>query len=387
MTDKKTKNGFFQLSTSMGIGATWFGIHMGPGTASGRQGSTYYGAYGKWGLITPVVAMGILGFVIYLVVEYSRQNNLTSYKQFFNHFFSPYEKVFSVIFDILFFFTYFMVVGAALATGGKILANQIGLPYLLCAAVIGFISLMLILYGEKLIRNANSVMTWFMLAIIVLLLFFALTSPKSAFSSEWAAKTWETGGLLAFRSAVIYASFQVAGVVGSVASVVKGLESKAESRKAALFGFFTNAILIILIAFMQFGYPQFAKAEMPNYEILKLLNVPVLYWIYVVLIELAVISSVIGLNNGVVMRVQNYIKTSNVMMRSIGLNVIFMIGALAVSLLGLTKIVGPGFTMLGYMCLPMVIVPILFIGYKKVIKNNKELPDTAAKIHLGFESE
>lgn len=387
MTDKKTKNGFFQLSTSMGIGATWFGIHMGPGTASGRQGSTYYGAYGKWGLITPVVAMGILGFVIYLVVEYSRQNNLTSYKQFFNHFFSPYEKVFSVIFDILFFFTYFMVVGAALATGGKILANQIGLPYLLCAAVIGFISLMLILYGEKLIRNANSVMTWFMLAIIVLLLFFALTSPKSAFSSEWAAKTWETGGLLAFRSAVIYASFQVAGVVGSVASVVKGLESKAESRKAALFGFFTNAILIILIAFMQFGYPQFAKAEMPNYEILKLLNVPVLYWIYVVLIELAVISSVIGLNNGVVMRVQNYIKTSNVMMRSIGLNVIFMIGALAVSLLGLTKIVGPGFTMLGYMCLPMVIVPILFIGYKKVIKNSKELPDTAAKIHLGFESE
>ena len=387
MTDKKTKNGFFQLSTSMGIGATWFGIHMGPGTASGRQGSTYYGAYGKWGLITPVVAMGILGFVIYLVVEYSRQNNLTSYKQFFNHFFSPYEKVFSVIFDILFFFTYFMVVGAALATGGKILANQIGLPYLLCAAVIGFISLMLILYGEKLIRNANSVMTWFMLAIIVLLLFFALTSPKSAFSSEWAAKTWETGGLLAFRSAVIYASFQVAGVVGSVASVVKGLESKAESRKAALFGFFTNAILIILIAFMQFGYPQFAKAEMPNYEILKLLNVPVLYWIYVVLIELAVISSVIGLNNGVVMRVQNYIKTSNVMMRSIGLNVIFMIGARAVSLLGLTKIVGPGFTMLGYMCLPMVIVPILFIGYKKVIKNSKELPDTAAKIHLGFESE
>ena len=387
MTDKKTKNGFFQLSTSMGIGATWFGIHMGPGTASGRQGSTYYGAYGKWGLITPVVAMGILGFVIYLVVEYSRQNKLTSYKQFFNHFFSPYEKVFSVIFDILFFFTYFMVVGAALATGGKILANQIGLPYLLCAAVIGFISLMLILYGEKLIRNANSVMTWFMLAIIVLLLFFALTSSKSAFSSEWAAKTWETGGLLAFRSAVIYASFQVAGVVGSVASVVKGLESKAESRKAALFGFFTNAILIILIAFMQFGYPQFAKAEMPNYEILKLLNVPVLYWIYVVLIELAVISSVIGLNNGVVMRVQNYIKTSNVMMRSIGLNVIFMIGALAVSLLGLTKIVGPGFTMLGYMCLPMVIVPILFIGYKKVIKNSKELPDTAAKIHLGFESE
>lgn len=383
MAEKNTKKSLFQLSTSMGIGATWFGVHMGPGTASGRQGSTYYGAYGKWGLITPVLAMGILAFVIYIVVEYCRQNELTSYKEFFNHFFSPYEKIFSILFDILFFFTYFMVVGASLATGGKILANQIGLPYLVCAAFIGFISLMLIIYGEKLIRNANSVMTWLMLGIIVLLLFFALSSPQSTFSTEWANNSWDTGTLApALKAAVIYASFQVTGAIGSVASVTKGLESKTESKKAALFGFITNSILIIMIIAMQYGFPQLTKAEMPNYEILKLLNVPVLFWVYVVLVELAVISTVIGLNNGVVTRVQKYVKVPNEMLRSIGLNVIFMLGALAVSLLGLTKIVGPGFTMLGYMCLPLVILPIIVIGFKKVLKNTKDLPDTEAKEHL-----
>lgn len=387
MAEKTNTKTNFRLATSMGIGATWFGVHMGPGTASGRQGSTYYSTYGNWGLITPLLAMGILAFVIYIVVEYCRQNNLTKYKDFFNHFFSPYEKIFSVLFDILFFFTYFMVVGASLATGGKILSNQIGLPYLLCAAIIGFISLMLIIFGEALIRNANSVMTWLMLGIIVALLFFALKSPQSSFSTEWTAKTWDSGSLFpALKAAVIYASFQVTGAIGSVASVTSGLGSKTESKIAAIFGFVTNSVLIIMIIVMQYGYPQLMKAEMPNYEILKILNVPILFWMYVALVELAVISTVIGLNNGVVTRIQGYVKIANPMVRNVGLNVIFMMGATVVSLLGLTKIVGPGFTMLGYMCLPFVIVPILVIGYKKVIKNTKELPDSAAKNHLELAS-
>ncbi|MBP1920456.1 YkvI family membrane protein [Youngiibacter multivorans] len=386
MAEKTSRKGKFNLATSMGIGATWFGVHMGPGTASGRQGSTYYSTYGNWGLVTPLLAMGILGFIIYIVVEYCRQNGLTKYKDFFNHFFSPYEKIFSILFDILFFFTYFMVVGASLATGGKILANQIGLPYLVCAAIIGVIALMLIIYGEALIRNANSVMTWLMLAIIVSLLFFSLGSPQSQFSTEWAAKTWDSGTLFpALKAAVIYASFQVTGAIGSVASVTSGLNSKAESKAAAIFGFLTNSVLIIMIIVMQYGYPQLTKAEMPNYEILKLLNIPVLYWMYVALVELAVVSTVIGLNNGVVTRIQKYVKISNPMVKNVVLNVIFMMGATAVSLLGLTKIVGPGFTMLGYMCLPLVIIPILVIGYKKVIKNTSEKPDVAAKAHLGLE--
>ncbi|ETA80098.1 YkvI family membrane protein [Youngiibacter fragilis] len=386
MAEKTAKKSNFKLATSMGIGATWFGVHMGPGTASGRQGSTYYSTYGNWGLVTPLLAMGILGFIIYIVVEYCRQNGLTKYKDFFNHFFSPYEKIFSVLFDILFFFTYFMVVGASLATGGKILSNQIGLPYLVCAAIIGIIALMLIIYGEALIRNANSVMTWLMLAIIVSLLFFSLGSPQSQFSTEWTAKTWDSGTLFpALKAAVIYASFQVTGAIGSVASVTSGLNSKAESKAAAIFGFLTNSLLIVMIIVMQYGYPQLTKAEMPNYEILKLLNIPVLYWMYVALVELAVVSTVIGLNNGVVTRIQKYVKITNPMVKNVVLNVIFMMGATAVSLLGLTKIVGPGFTMLGYMCLPLVIIPILVIGYKKVIRNNRELPDNAAKAHLGLE--
>lgn len=379
----KRPNAF--LSIWMGIGATWFGVHMGPGTASGRQGATYYGQYGGWGFFAPFLAMAILSVVVYIVVEYMRRNNLTRYKQFFDHFFSPYEKVFSILFDILYFVTYFMIIGAALFTGGNILADQSGLPYLLCVLVIAVVSILLIIYGANVVRIANSFMTWLMLGILVLLLIFGFTSTDNQFAANLAntelawnpAKLWP-----AIVSAVVYASFQASGVVGSVASVTEGLKDRSESKKAALFGWLANGILLFLIALLQFGFQGQQALPMPNYEILKVLNRPALFWAYVILVELAVISSIVGMNNGVATRVEKYVKITSPVVRNLVLNVAFLAGAAIVSLVGLTAIVNVGFRYLGYFALPIIIIPVLLVGFKKVFSNKKELPDTAAVQHL-----
>ena len=49
----------------IGIAAVWFGSHVGPGTASGKQVTTYYSAYGKLGIFLPMIAMGILAIAVY----------------------------------------------------------------------------------------------------------------------------------------------------------------------------------------------------------------------------------------------------------------------------------------------------------------------------------
>lgn len=380
MNDKGKKQGAL-FSVWMGIGATWFGVHMGPGTASGRQGATYYGAYGSWSFIMPFVAMAILGFVVYIVVEYMRINKLNRYIDFFNSFFAPYEKAFSIIFDILFFFTYFMIIGAALFTGAQILSDQSGLNYVISLLLIAVTSVLLIMYGENIIRIANSFMTWAMLLIIVLLMIFALQMPENHFAVNmqnpelaWNVKLLP-GALL---SAVIYASFQVTGCVGSVASVTEGIASEKESKKAALFGWIANSVLILFIAVIQFGLQPYLSAEMPNYAIIGQLNRPVLFWAYVILVELAVVSSIIGMNNGVATRVEGYIKIENPFLRSVVINVVFLAGAAIVSMVGLTKIVNVGFTYLGYACLPLVIIPIIAIGFKKVLNNKEGKPDELA---------
>lgn len=385
MSEQKKRGLSALFSVWMGIGATWFGVHMGPGTASGRQGATYYSQYGAWGFIMPLVAMAILGVVVYIVVEYMRRNKLNRYKDFFDHFFSPHEKIFSIIFDVLYFFTYFMIIGAALFTGGRILADQTGLPYLACVLIISVISILLIIYGENIVRIANSFMTWLMLGILILLLVFALGSPLSQFSANMQnpALTWNLDLLMpALISAVVYAAFQVTGAVGSVASVTEGLADKGESKKAATFGWATNSVLLVMIAIIQFGFQPQQAEQMPNYEILRILEQPALFWAYVILVELAVISSIIGMNNGVATRVEKYVKIQNPVMRNLVLNVAFLAGAAIVSMAGLTNIVNVGFRYLGYFNLPLVILPILFIGFKKVFSNKNELPDTAAIEHL-----
>lgn len=373
------------FSSWMGIGATWFGVHLGPGTASGRQGATYYGQYGGWSFFMPFIAMAILGVVVYITIEYMRRNQLNRYKDFFDHFFSPNQKVFSYLFDFLYFVTYFMITGAALFTGGQILADQSGLPYIFCVGLIVVISLLLIIFGQHIVRVANSFMTWIMLGVILLIVIFAFGSPQNEFSANLQNPelAFNMSKLFpALWSAFVYACFQASGVVGSTASVTEGLADRKESKKAAVFGWGANAVLLALIGLMQFGFQAQQSASMPNYEILKILNQPLLFWAYVILVELAVISSIIGMNNGVATRVDKYVKITNPVVRNLILNVAFLAGAVLVSLVGLTAIVNVGFRYLGYAAIPIIILPILIIGVKKVFANKQELPDTAAKAHL-----
>lgn len=45
----------------IGVACVWFGIHCGPGVASGNQTVSYFVKYGLWCLILPLVAIALLG--------------------------------------------------------------------------------------------------------------------------------------------------------------------------------------------------------------------------------------------------------------------------------------------------------------------------------------
>jgi len=369
---EKTR-GKFSFPAWMGIGAVWFGVHVGPGTASGRQGATYYGAYGKWGFIVPLVAMMILGIAIYYTLEHSRRNNLNNYNDFFNSFFAPHEKPFSIWFDIVYFGTYFMSCGAAVATGSAILTDAFKWNHWASLFIVVVVCVLLIFFGSEVIKNASTIMTYGMLTVLVLLLIFALRSPAAHFSDNWATIKLSDNSLgLALWSAVIYASFQCTGAIGSCASLADGLKSRKDSIKAAVFGIATNTALLIMITALQFGFlPQALKEGLPNLYAINQINIGWLYWLYVVFVELAVVSTAIGFTYGVVTRIQKYVHIKSQGVKSVVLNLGFLLGAAVVSLAGLTAIVNVGFKYLGYACLPFVIVPIYIIGYKSITRGKK----------------
>lgn len=85
---EKIKRRKIALPASVGVAAVWFGSHVGPGTASGNQTASYFGGFGKLGLVGGIIAMIILGICIYYCIEYSRLIGTTSFKDFANSFFA-----------------------------------------------------------------------------------------------------------------------------------------------------------------------------------------------------------------------------------------------------------------------------------------------------------
>lgn len=50
------------------VASVWFGTHVGAGFATGNQVLSYFVNYGWTAVIFPLISMGILAYVIYVII-------------------------------------------------------------------------------------------------------------------------------------------------------------------------------------------------------------------------------------------------------------------------------------------------------------------------------
>ena len=62
------------------VASVWFGTHVGGGFASGNQVIQYYSNYGYTSVIFPILAMGILAIVMYIMVKFAKLSGFDNYK-------------------------------------------------------------------------------------------------------------------------------------------------------------------------------------------------------------------------------------------------------------------------------------------------------------------
>ena len=90
------------------IASMWFGTHVGAGFATGNQVVGYFSKYGVIASLFPILAMGILAYVMYIYMSYAKCKGFTSYKDVFKSVYpKPWMEVFFEIFYLflnLFFF-------------------------------------------------------------------------------------------------------------------------------------------------------------------------------------------------------------------------------------------------------------------------------------------
>lgn len=376
----------------IGIASVWFGAHCGPGVASGNQIATFYSKYSILGIFTGLIAMIALGLCIFYSIEYARLTKSYDFKSFANKFYAPYEKFFANFFEVTYAATVLMVLGSCIATGAAALNQQFGLPMWIGQASLALITILLTIFGADLVRKSSSAMTIIIMISLGVMIVVAIATNSTTIAEHFAQKNVpefmpkaaEVSPLMAIWSAILYAGFQSAGNIANAVSVSEGLESREDSRKAAIYGILINAILIIAVALMLFAYPDVLNeffnpnrpggSFIPNLIVAKRLGSPIYSYLYLIALLLAIITTLVSFAYAVAARYGKLLPIKAGVKRDLVAVIIMLVLCTIVSFVGLDAIVSKGFKYLAYACIAVVIIPTILIGHKK-ITNFKEVDE------------
>ncbi|WP_312700138.1 hypothetical protein [Sedimentibacter sp.] len=377
--EKKLRSQKSSIPPYIGIAAVWFGTHVGPGIASGKQVASYYGAYGKLGMFTPFIAMILLGWAIYYALEYSRINNISNFKTFTNKFFHPYEKLFSTFFEICFLVTCLLAPGLCIATSAQLLNQFFGLNVWVGTIIMVVLSVILVMYGASLVKAASTGLTLGILTILAIIVSLGISKGSGNIVLNWGNTTFSEFGIwAAVWSAISYAGFQSTGIIGNCISVSEGLTSKKDSARTAVLGASVNALMLAVIVIVNYGFlPESIDSLLPNFYIVQQIGIPALETVYVLFVIMASLSTIITFAFSVIVRFKNKtVFVNNIKSeKSISLIIVLIMLTLdvIVSTFGIAKIINIGYKYLGYFSIFVVLFPFILVGINKSKKINKAI--------------
>ena len=374
MEKSKAKKG---LPVFIGVAAVWMGTHFGPGVASGTQLNQYYVRFGLPGIFVTIIAMGFLGYALYCSMEFSRIYKAYDYQSWVVKLFG--NKYVVILFDISFLVTILTAASGSMNAVAVLLEENFGINYWLGVAIIIVCAMLLCAYGAKLVRAASSYMMFIVVGILLVIMVLLAVNGDGDLSGSIAnqAQNHSDAGsgswLGALWSAIIYGSFQ-ATIVANIASVAEDIPNRREAKKAAVTGFLANTILLIVLCMMLFSYTNvydITSEDLPFYSLLQRLGYDWLTVVYIIIVFIAVLSTVVGFAFAGVARFSKYYQPKEGKKSSLRDAIfvgVMLIACALVSKLGIMVLVSKGYTILGYLNLPIIVLPAIIIGGHKISK-------------------
>ena len=390
------------------VASVWFGTHVGGGFASGNQVIQYYSNYGYTSVIFPILAMGLLAVVMYIMMKFAKLSGFTNYKDTYAALYpKPWMEVF---FEIFYIIIVLAAMASAVAGAGEVLANFISVPYVGAGKVtmnlvIVAVLIILTIFGIKLVRAASTVLSVAIIVITALLVIFGLTVDydsiaaqlTSQYNVELAEYTNATATAI-WKGVLVYAAFQCVSIPPMIAAAnelsLKGV------KKANILGWLMNGLALAasgwmltkwypLLASLQSAGKEFLAANptatvatdpivayanalgIPNQTVLDLIGIKWLPVAFSVLLFCAFMSTCVTLVYTMIQRFEgkffpNTIKNDKLRGTIVAALVIAI--CFAISLLGLTDIVKYAYGYDGYYSIVVIVIPAFIWGIPKIKK-------------------
>lgn len=346
------------------------GQHVGPGVAGGASLVAHFGRFGLLGFITPFISFTIASLVVYFCVEYSRVYSLESYAEYADKLGGKFSGIFKLAFDFCFLVS-FVVAGGNCLSGFGALYNQFtGVNQWIPILILLALCIFLCMYGANLIAKSSTVMVYIIvvLLIIICVTTLAIGDHDFAASAELSmAKITSDSSTIgsAIYKGFIYGFTQSSGLLCCI-PLATTLKSKAEAKKMAWCYWAGNIFVILVQMLTLFGFTykiDISKESMPVLTILDGMGsgVSVLRVIYVMIVSLAIITSVVSLTFAAISRLGKYVKIQNIRVRNTVISGVGYIVLLGISNLGLLWLANQGNAIAGWLQIPVYVLPALFI--------------------------
>ncbi|MFR6023611.1 MAG: hypothetical protein ACLUGW_04830 [Oscillospiraceae bacterium] len=377
------------LAAGFSVASVWFGTHVGAGFATGNQILNYYVAYGWTAVIFPLISMGILAYVIYVIMKFARLRGLDNYNDTFRELWQPYPQL-AISFEIFYIIIILAAVAAAI-NGAALLVQDIipALGLVGSTIVVAAILIVLCLFGVKLIIAASTVLTVGILVTAGVMIIVGIISRPDAVLAAFTAEPSNPNTLEGFwRGVVIYCGFQCVSIPAMIAAAVT-LNQKGV-KKAGILGGIMNGGMLALSGLMLLGWsadiyaaPAEANAvALPNLFICNQIGWDWLVICYSVLMFCAFISTCVTLIYTMILRVdKKFFVRSNVheKVRMAIIGVILIAICMSLSFIGISDIITYAYGYDGYLALVAIVIPVIIIGNIKNKKYVKEHPECLQK--------
>lgn len=393
------------------VASVWFGTHVGGGFATGNQVIQYFVQYGWTAAIYPLIAMGILAYVMYVVMKFARLNGFDNYKDTWRALYpKPWMEIF---FEIFYIVILLAAVAAAVAGAGAVLQSYIGLPLTICNLFIVALLIVLSIFGVKLVVAASTVLSTCILIVTAILVITGLTvnidGVVTALQSANEGLVVQTFDEVvnhnplkaAWMGILVYAAFQCVSIPAMIAASpelsIKGV------KRSAILGWLMNGVALAASAYMlcrwypvlcglkEFGTAKVAELTAANMDVpvaiknmANALGIPnqtvitsmgsAFSWllvVYNILLFCAFVSTSVTLIFSMIQRFQGVcfpktIKSEKV--RSIIVGALAIGICFALSTLGLSGIIKYAYGYDGYYAIVVIIIPVLIWGIPKTRK-------------------
>jgi uncharacterized membrane protein YkvI len=379
------------------LAALMFSIYVGPGFASGTMTVAYFLTKGSIGVFIGPIVLGVFTFFFCLLTfEFSRVYRPTNYREQSDMIYrNPVLRWFLGLYaDIITNLGLFLLIAVMVNGAANLLKSVLGIPMLAGTVLFAVCILIITMRGIKVVVKASSVLTVFIIAIIIYIAVIGIVPVWDRITAFAGGNISPAGfGFSPVMAWVIILGFSVSWICGRPAVVpacLEGLRGRADvvaaSAATALFLTLGNLVFTMVLSA---GMPAVTKEPIPVLYVLEnVLHVSsfsrVLYFIIALA---AMLTTGIGMIYGTEVRFHNHFKKlvrvkNDALVRLI-FNFILIAVCMIVSRFGIIAIINKGYVLLTTLAGPLLFYILFFAIPWRMIRDKKDKAGPYAGVQPG----